>query len=159
MKGITVRHSSPSVASNYAVRINSGSLRMENCDVSSSTGSGVGTEGGSVQIVSCSITSSKRHGVAIFPGLSPTETDSSVRDSIIRGNGLSGLYIRGDGQEVEVVTSDIVSNSAWGINAAGGGIAKISGCSRIERNGKGKYKEEADGIIRINTHTQSCNYR
>ena len=39
---------------------------MKDCDVSSSSGSGVGIEGGAPRLITCAVHDCARHGVAIF---------------------------------------------------------------------------------------------
>lgn len=41
----------------------------QGCDITSATGSGVGTEGGALTLVGCSVHGCKAHGVALFGGL------------------------------------------------------------------------------------------
>lgn len=48
---------------------------MQDCDISSATGSGVGSEGGSLSLLRCSIHDCKRHGVAMFGDLEGSEGD------------------------------------------------------------------------------------
>ena len=47
------RHSSPSIASNYAVLVSSGSLLLERCSLMSATGSALGVEGGRASAIKC----------------------------------------------------------------------------------------------------------
>ena len=71
VSGLAIRHSSPSIAQNYAVYVPQPStladansrIELRGCDVSSASGSGVGVEGGSVSIESCEIHDCKNHGV------------------------------------------------------------------------------------------------
>ena len=46
-----------------------GACHVQGCDISSTTGTGVGTEGGSVTLVDCRIHDCKRHGAAFFGSL------------------------------------------------------------------------------------------
>jgi hypothetical protein len=48
-------------------------LSLQDCDVSSSTGSGVGIEGGAPLIGRCTVHNCERHGVAIFSELGGSE--------------------------------------------------------------------------------------
>jgi hypothetical protein len=70
LRNITVRHSSPSVANNYAVFATAGSgVSLEGCDVSSETGSGVVGEGAQIRVSGCRVHGCKTHGVAIYGDL------------------------------------------------------------------------------------------
>jgi len=148
--GLTVRHSSPSVASNYAVRVDSTGSKLIACSISSKTGSGIGTEGGDFMVSSCDINFCKRHGVAIFPGLTSERTSvTSIENCRIRNNGLSGVYARGDAQEVSIFRSEISNNAQWGVTASGGAFVSVDKCTSLNRNGKGKIKEDTDAAARV----------
>lgn len=66
LRGLQVRHRSPSIANNAAVRVVGVDAMLEGLDVSSSTGSGVEVEGGAPRLVRCSAHDCERHGFAIF---------------------------------------------------------------------------------------------
>ena len=42
---------------------------LQDCDVTSTTGSGVGLEGGQLGVSRCRIHNCKQHGIALFKGL------------------------------------------------------------------------------------------
>ena len=46
---------------------------MQDCDIGSTTGSGVGSEGGQLSLIHCSVHNCKRHGVAMFGDLEGSE--------------------------------------------------------------------------------------
>lgn len=46
---------------------------MQGCDISTSTGTGVGAEGGSLNVQRCSVHGCKRHGIALFGSLDGSE--------------------------------------------------------------------------------------
>ncbi len=46
---------------------------VQDCDISSATGSGVGSEGGQLSLVHCRVHDCKRHGAAIFGDLQGLE--------------------------------------------------------------------------------------
>ncbi len=46
---------------------------MQDCDISSATGSGVGSEGGQLSLIRCNVHQCKRHGVAMFGDLEGSE--------------------------------------------------------------------------------------
>ena len=43
--------------------------QLQDCDVTSTTGSGVGLEGGQLEVSRCRIHNCKQHGIALFKGL------------------------------------------------------------------------------------------
>ncbi|GAB5370588.1 hypothetical protein AAMO2058_001506100 [Amorphochlora amoebiformis] len=149
ISGLKIRHSSPSVASNYAVRVDSGSLEISDCDISSTTGSAIGTEGGLVYVSRSVLSSAKRHGIALFPPLDPDGPPvlSEISDSVIASNGLSGISVRGDNVEVKVTRCIVEGNQQYGISATGGGFAEVDSCTIVRGNGKGSLLEELGGAV------------
>jgi hypothetical protein len=73
MENVIVRHSSPSVANNYAIFCQEGAFEAVNCDFSSTTGSGVGMEGGSVSLSDCRIQGCKGSGAVLAGALSTAD--------------------------------------------------------------------------------------
>lgn len=57
---------------------------MQDCDISSATGSGVGSEGGQLALIRCSVHNCKRHGVAMFGDLEGSE--GALRDTPIQNH-------------------------------------------------------------------------
>lgn len=78
LENITVRHSSPSVANNYAVFCQGGSLEAVNCNISSTTGSGIGMEGGSAFVSDSQIQGCKGSGAVVAGALVTSETELDV---------------------------------------------------------------------------------
>lgn len=68
LENVIVRHSSPSVANNYAIFVQGGKAEVTGCDISSSTGSGIGIEGGAVTATSSKIHDCQGNG-AVIAGL------------------------------------------------------------------------------------------
>ena len=53
--------------------LQSGSLVLRDCDVSSSSGAGLGVEGGDLQLLRCKVHDCQTHGVAVFGDLTGKE--------------------------------------------------------------------------------------
>lgn len=53
----------------YCRHVQGSDLVLEGCDISSSTGSGVGIEGGSPMARDCAVHDCERHGIAVFSEL------------------------------------------------------------------------------------------
>ncbi len=102
-RGLTVRHASPSVADNYAVRLSGPSARLEDCDVSSSTGSGLGAEPGAHTAARCRFHGCARSGAMLFGAAGEEEDEgggggaasATLEDCALEGNRLHGLLVRG----------------------------------------------------------------
>lgn len=62
LRGLRIRHSSKSVANNYAVRLEGCDATLLDCDVSSASGDGVGIEGGAPRLLRCAVHDCQRHG-------------------------------------------------------------------------------------------------
>ncbi|EFJ51771.1 hypothetical protein VOLCADRAFT_103273 [Volvox carteri f. nagariensis] len=144
LEGLTIRHSSKSVANNFGVFIRGGSPRLLDCDISSATGAGVGVEGASPQastaIMDCRIHDCARQGIAIFGGL-PVEFDldpaidpgllygmtgGTVQGCDVYGNSLDGVLVR-SGASPDLLDNLIHNNGGFGVN--------LQDCAgRYERN-------------------------
>jgi len=120
LRGIRLRHSSKSVAQNYAVLVREGAgLVLERCDVSSATGSGLGVEGGVVTAVDCVISGSKGYGAAVLGDLlgeSPAE--STLRGCTVERNGAGGILARA-GARVALENNHVESNGGFGLELVG----------------------------------------
>eukprot|EP00884_Botryococcus_braunii_P016863 jgi/Botrbrau1/3860/Bobra.0183s0085.1 len=79
LKGLKIRHASPSVADNYAVHLISSDCKIQDCDISSATGSGVGVEGGHVYLTCCTISHCRTNGLFLYPLM---DLYSSVPDDV-----------------------------------------------------------------------------
>ncbi|GLC38556.1 hypothetical protein PLESTM_000747300 [Pleodorina starrii] len=129
VEGLTIRHSSKSVANNYGVFIRGGSPLLLDCDISSASGAGVGIEGASPQLVGCRVHDCARQGVAIFgaaaldldldlavdPGMMYGMTGGVVRDCDVYGNALDGVLVR-SGASPDLVNNLIHNNGGVGVN-------------------------------------------
>ncbi|KAK9807475.1 hypothetical protein WJX72_000255 [[Myrmecia] bisecta] len=114
IQGLTLRHRSPSVATNYAVYVAGGDLTLEGCDISSQSGSGVGVEGGSPQIRRCRIHDCARHGIALFGDLFGAEGGGLVQDCMIRDNKQNGVLVR-DGAAPTLRHNTVTGNAGYGV--------------------------------------------
>lgn len=93
VSGLTVRHSSPSIANNYAIQIIDCRARVEACDVSSATGSGVGVEGSGAEIVGCRVHDCQRNGVLIAANLSGEGDGVVLGGCTVEVNKLHGMIV------------------------------------------------------------------
>jgi hypothetical protein len=66
--------------------LQAGHLTLEECDVTSQSGVGVGVEGAAVTLAKCSIHDCERHGVAVFGSLEGEGALSSTSCSVSRGD-------------------------------------------------------------------------
>jgi hypothetical protein len=86
LENVVVRHSSPSIANNYAIFCQEGALEAVNCDISSSTGSGIGMEGGTAVLSDCRVQGCKGSGAVLAGALSNADTglyeDSSLAPKV-----------------------------------------------------------------------------
>ncbi|BDA43086.1 hypothetical protein COCOBI_04-0970 [Coccomyxa sp. Obi] len=134
--GLKLRHSSPSVANNYAVFMQGGSLLLEDCDISSATGSGVGSEGGQLSLIHCSVHNCKRHGVAMFGDLEGSEGEALLQECSVSLNELNGLLVA-DNAHMILKGGRISRNGGYGVYVKDG-TADIEG-NTFERNGQGAW--------------------
>ncbi|KAL4458954.1 hypothetical protein ABPG75_013819 [Micractinium tetrahymenae] len=114
LQGLRIRHSSPSIANNYAVRLAGCSVTLADCDITSATGSGVGIEGGAPRLLRCSIHNCQRHGVALFGDLLGDGCAAQLEDCTVVGNRLNGLLVR-DGAQPAVRRCTLSGNGEWGL--------------------------------------------
>lgn len=152
LKNLVLSHKSPSIANNYAVYVYETSnatgklcIGIENCDITSSTGSGIGIEGVDVEVSvsNCMIHRCARNGLMIFGSSSDVSLDNDVqqgtgsvgiRGCIIEGNALHGMLVRDDARPV-VIENSIQNNKGYGL--------VLQGCSgeyrynTLQRNGLG----------------------
>ena len=141
LRGLTIRHSSPSIAGNYAILVRSaGGLTLERCDVSSTTGSGLGVEGGTATAVQCKLTNCRRHGAALYGDLLGAVAGGSVlEDCTITGNKEEGVILR-DGADASLLGCTIAQNGGIGILAVDSSL-QLVGC-QVRSNRKGSLKVE-----------------
>jgi len=147
LRGLTVRHSSPSIAANYALLVRAGgSAQLDRCLLSSATGSGLGCEGGKVLAEKCSFSSCARHG-AFFSGDLDGESPlgQSVLDScLMEGNRGDGALLR-DGALVTLRACRLEGNAGVGLRAADAAVSLV-GCT-LRGNKKGSL--EARRMVRL----------
>jgi len=119
LRGLTLRHSSKSVANNYAVYLHAGgNARLEGLDIMSSTGSGVGIEDASPVLLDCTVHDCASHGVAIFGPLEAMVEPAgggTLQGCDIHGNKGSGVLVR-SGAAPDVRGCNIHDNREWGLN-------------------------------------------
>lgn len=88
LNNIIIRHSSPSVANNYALFVRGGTSELTRCDISSSTGSGIGMEGGTATVWSSKIHDCQGNGAVIAGsidlsgGMDATEDGTEARSEV-----------------------------------------------------------------------------
>ncbi|CAL8468917.1 g8458 [Coccomyxa elongata] len=142
--GLKLRHSSPSVANNYAVFMQGGSLLLEDCDISSATGSGVGSEGGQLSLIRCNVHQCKRHGVAMFGDLEGSEGEVLLQECSISGNELNGLLVADNAHMI--LKGGRISRNGWHGVYVKDGIADFEG-NIFERNGQGAWSAGESAVI------------
>ena len=146
ISGLKVRHFSPSIAQNYGVFVpapttpaaSKSRVELRGCDVTSSSGSGVGVEGGDVTLTSSRIGACKNHGV-LYLGRS---SSGLIRDCLIENNKLNGLLLR-DGASPVVEASRFVGNGQFGaalIDCRG----RLREDNTFKGNAKGAVSGECD---------------
>ena len=111
LENVTVIHSSPSVASNFAIEVGrDASLLIKGSSVTSNTGSGICVQGGTCEVSSCRIESCKEHGVAAYEDIETGQGSIvMIRDSVIDGCGGYGIQARGEEVQVSVSRSTQIS--------------------------------------------------
>ena len=116
LRGLRLRHSSKSVAQNYAVLVREGArLALERCDVASATGTGLGVDGGLVLARDCVLSGSKGYGAAVLGDLlggSPGE--SVIVGCTVERNGAGGVLARG-GARVALERNRVEGNGGFGL--------------------------------------------
>ena len=140
VKGLTFKHSSKSVANNYAILVQgSATLTLVDSTVSSSSGSGIGIEGGAL-IQNCQVTNCKSHGIAIFSpieeeGLSSPSHSTRILNCTISGNNKCGILSKAEDLLLSVSDCTLLDNGI-GINLESIGGSSISG-NKISDNRDG----------------------
>ena len=140
VSGLTIRHSSPSIAQNYGVYVHSLERKVKflNCDVASSSGSGIGVGGGNVTVFSCTIHDCKNHGV-VYRGSGST---GRVKRCIVEKCKLNGLLLR-DGASPTLSDNLLKGNGQYGaalIDCRG----VLLNDNEVVRNGKGAVSGKCD---------------
>ena len=142
--GLAIRHYSPSIAQNYGVFVHcptrSDRVKLVNCDVVSSSGSGIGVEGGNVTVYSCTVHDCKNHGV-LYLGSGAT---GRVERCIVEKCKLNGLLLR-DGASPTLSDNLLKENGQYG--------AALIDCrgillddNEVVKNGKGAVSGYCDEV-------------
>ena len=144
--GLTVRHSSPSIAQNYAVYVpqpQSASadrvhIEFRDCDISSATGSGVGIEGGDVTLASCAISGCKNHGI-LYVG---STARGLVSNCLVEKCKLNGVLLR-DGASPTLKSNRLSGNGQYGVSLFDC-RGSFEPSNEARGNGKGSISGECD---------------
>ncbi|KAG1663919.1 hypothetical protein FOA52_002235 [Chlamydomonas sp. UWO 241] len=138
LSGLQLRHYSKSVADNCAVYITAGSPVIRECDISSSSGSGVAVEGARAPLLErCTLSRCAGHGCCVFGGLEGgPPTAPELRSCVISGNRLDGLLVRTGGAP-ELTGCTLTGNGQYGVEVqdAGGSFTGNS----VSSNGRGAF--------------------
>ena len=110
--------------------------RLEDCDVSSSTGGGVGVEGGAPHLLGCAVHDCARHGVALFGDLMGGGCAARLQRCTLSDNRMNGLLVR-DGAAPTDQECMLTGNRGWGLQLAdcGGRCARVGGAWALARVG------------------------
>lgn len=159
LKGLRLRHASKSVANNYAVFSSSGKLELEDCDVSSSTGAGVGAEGGTLRIRGGSVSDCPRQGLALYGPLSGDPLQATICGTKISGNGKSpGDYDAVRGPFDGVLARSGVEAQLTGVTIEGSGRAGIAAFedttivvkgAMFNGNSRGDKRVQNRGVVEV----------
>ncbi len=135
VRGLKLRHSSPSIAANYCVLVRGGALLLERCDVSSASGSGLGCEGGVVQARGCALSDCRLHGAALYGDLLGESPGVSLLDACsAQRNGGCGALLR-DGAAAELRSCEFASNAQFGVSAVDSTLTLVGCTLRANRRG------------------------
>lgn len=136
LRGITVRHASPSVANNYAVFARPGSsLALERCDVSSDTGCGVAGEGATLRVSRCDVHDCVSHGVAVYGDLLGEFGEGFVEDCDVARCGGDGVLVRA-GALGTVVGCRFEDVGGFGVEFVDPRFGSAARNNRVARGGK-----------------------
>lgn len=147
LRGVRVRHSSPSIATDYAlfVRGSGASVELEDVDISSATGSAVGVEGGRVGARRCRFHDSPDHGAALYGDLlGETAGTSVLEDCELVGNGRDGVLAR-DGARVSLRRCALSRNNGYGAEAVDAEV-ELDECAAAG-NKLGASVERGGGLV------------
>lgn len=138
--GLGIRHSSPSIAQNYAVFVRGPAgreIELQKCDVSSGSGSGVGVEGGETILSDCSVHDCPNHGI-LYLGRGAT---GRIKGCVIEKCKLNGVLLR-DGSSPTIEANVLRGNGQFGMSLIDcrGRILD----NQIKSNGKGAVNGDCD---------------
>jgi hypothetical protein len=115
VRGVVVKHASPSVANNYAVfAVATSDLTLVDCSVSSETGSGVACEGATLVVRDCEIVGCKAHGVAAYGDAYGEFGTVVVVGCSVTDNGLDGILLR-QGVLGTIIGNAITNNARYAV--------------------------------------------
>ena len=145
ISGLSINHHSRSVAQNYAVFVPVPSsaeadrvrILLKQCDITSSSGRGVGVEGGDVSLEQCRVTACQNHGI-IYVGSSARGV---VEKSSVEKCKLNGILLR-DGASPLLRSNRLAGNAQYGI-ALFDCRGVLEG-NDLSGNGKGGVSGECD---------------
>jgi nitrous oxidase accessory protein NosD len=129
VSGLNIQHSSPSIADNFAVKIEAGDVQLLNCTVSSKTGTGIGIE---------------------TPGSSGSGNTVILNECIIKDCNLNGIGVFGEGTGAEIVGCEIECNKGDGVLVGDGAVPIIEGCTIIENKKYGLRFRDCGGEVKGN---------
>ncbi len=134
LRGLKLRHASPSVASDYCVLIRGGA-ELERCDISSATGSGLGVEGGVVTATACKLSGNKLHGAALYGDLAGEAAGDCVLSACqLEENGACGALVR-DGASAALRSCTLGRNGAFGLEVVDASVTLVGCTVRANRKG------------------------
>ena len=140
LDGISVRHASPSVANNFAVHLVDSNVKLLRCDVSSTTGSGIGVEAGNVEILECTVQMCAGHGIVLVSNIEGDTGNVHVTSCLVKSNKRNGILIKGAG-EPNIESTILRGNGEFGISIQDSG-------PRINDN---KFQGNAKGPVYIDS--------
>ena len=159
--GLTIRHSSPSVANNYALHVEEAAAASEDderspitiiseCDVASASGTALGTEA-PTRVSHSRFASNSRFGAAVFAPGPPRTTllrcelsgggKKWVKGDVKNGGGSGGLLVRGGDVEVKEC---VLSGDPFAMRLVDG-TGVVSGCEVV----KGRVEEGWEGVVMV----------
>jgi nitrous oxidase accessory protein NosD len=127
LSGLNIQHSSPSIADNFAVKIEAGDVQLLNCTVSSKTGTGIGIE---------------PLGISGNPVV--------LNECIIKECNLNGIGVFGEGTGAKIVGCRIEGNKGDGVLVGDGAVPMIEGCTIIENKKYGLRFRDCGGEVKGN---------
>lgn len=138
LRGLNIVHRSPSIANNYAVHlVNSTESSINDCDISSVSGSGIGIEGGqSLVLQNSQIHDCKLNGILIASNIEgELGCDLIIESCTIDRNGKDGVLMKSaDG--ARVVDCSISENRGYGLSFFDSRPLGIMG-NTVSKNTKG----------------------
>lgn len=114
VSGLLFKHSSKSVANNYALYVQGGSLILKDSDITSSSGVGVAVEGGNLQMLRCAVHDCQQHGVAIYGDLEGRPGRVLLEQCSISSNKADGVLVR-QGARPILKECTIILNKGYGM--------------------------------------------